>query len=534
MGYILGLTISVVETTGLIRNAKTMTVIDSSFDSPDSGSTSYGNIEAEGLQKGGVGELSGVFDEGAGFGYFPARSLWLGRCSELIYPVSEAEKAADKKVRQALSAQRSAQKSVLPWRKKMGPGEIESTVFAAQAAMHHAAQTEASRIGDAMKEQGFAQFQFFSGLSTQCFIAANDQTIILCFRGTQADKPRDIFDDLKAVPMRHPAIPGWVHRGFCTALDQVWDHNAKTSLIFPKDDAQAHSGLVECLHAFRHDASGCDSHPQKVWITGHSLGGALAVMAAARLIGEGILAPADIGGVYTFGQPRVGDGRFQRQYPLGERHFRVVNSNDIVTRLPPESIRGLMGVVQAFIDNAPDFRPPSWIRFNLLYEHVGRVVFISTAARAELDVPPWPLLQLRTKARIASLFCGQSLISRCFPGVSDHGMALYNARLEASLFGADIRSSGKVSIKPGAWLGNLCLPIAMVSGFVTGLSTTFFDLAMVDHIAMGLITGLILMLGFENRYLTRRIALSIGHFGFFGTLGVISGYYVRTGFPGVF
>lgn len=76
----------------------------------------------------------------------------------------------------------------------------------------------------------------------------------------------------------------------------------------------------------------------KLFITGHSLGGALAVLYAGMLYYFGEYAVADkIAAVYTFGQPRVGDeqfGKFMLERLSVERFFRVVYCNDIVPRLP--------------------------------------------------------------------------------------------------------------------------------------------------------------------------------------------------------
>ena len=49
----------------------------------------------------------------------------------------------------------------------------------------------------------------------------------------------------------------------------------------------------------------------RVFLTGHSLGGALAVLTAAWLKHEGIVTPR---GVFTYGAPRTGDDDFSRQY----------------------------------------------------------------------------------------------------------------------------------------------------------------------------------------------------------------------------
>ena len=74
--------------------------------------------------------------------------------------------------------------------------------------------------------------------------------------------------------------PGKVHLGIATALDFVWDSF--------KDRISADRPL---------------------FITGHSLGGGLATLAAARL-SQG----RDVHGVYTFGSPRVGDSEFAQQF----------------------------------------------------------------------------------------------------------------------------------------------------------------------------------------------------------------------------
>jgi len=71
-----------------------------------------------------------------------------------------------------------------------------------------------------------------------------------------------------------------------------------------------------------------------ILLTGHSLGGALAVLTAAefhRLI------PGRVASVYTFGMPRVGDVSFAVAYHqmLGPRTFRLVHGEDIVPTVAP-------------------------------------------------------------------------------------------------------------------------------------------------------------------------------------------------------
>src|SRR5262249_38418009 len=70
-----------------------------------------------------------------------------------------------------------------------------------------------------------------------------------------------------------------------------------------------------------------------VWITGHSLGGALAQLCAAQ---TQFVLQVPVQGVYTFGQPRVGDEDFARTIHgrLGSQIFRVINDRDLVPRVP--------------------------------------------------------------------------------------------------------------------------------------------------------------------------------------------------------
>lgn len=149
--------------------------------------------------------------------------------------------------------------------------------------------------------------------TTQVFAFRNAATCIVAFRGTEM-LPEDWLTDAYAV---HKSSP-WegmeeevaVHSGFHAALDLVWP------------DLLGRIADCKC----------------PVWFTGHSLGGALAVLAAYRLRHcEKAVAPT-IGGVYTFGQPRVGNVAFAERCSgeLSERIFRYVNATDIVPLVPPD------------------------------------------------------------------------------------------------------------------------------------------------------------------------------------------------------
>lgn len=143
---------------------------------------------------------------------------------------------------------------------------------------------------------------FDAGASTQGFGCFDDERRFLAFRGTQPD-PVDWITDARFNPIQS-TVGGSVHSGFEVALHEVWDD------IVP----------------FLADTS------RPAWITGHSLGAALAMLAAARHNHSG----GTVAGVYTYGQPRTGLGNFATAYDaaLGEVTLRFVNHIDLVTRVP--------------------------------------------------------------------------------------------------------------------------------------------------------------------------------------------------------
>lgn len=139
---------------------------------------------------------------------------------------------------------------------------------------------------------------------TQCTIASSAQFAIVAFRGTQPDQWDDIMADGNYVPIDWHGVT--VHRGFAAAVDVVWDQLSARLAALPES---------------------CS-----IWFTGHSLGAALATLAAYR-------APR-VSGVYTFGSPLVGNQVFAGMFNtrFGTRTVRYVNDHDVVTRVPSEEL----------------------------------------------------------------------------------------------------------------------------------------------------------------------------------------------------
>lgn len=155
----------------------------------------------------------------------------------------------------------------------------------------------------ARQSWGFTTFEFLDVNATQGFVAARDEVVLIAFRGT--DNLADWIGNLNIEPL--PRNYGRVHRGFAEAFDAVE----------PK---------------VREFLSRAATPSSRIWLTGHSLGGALASICAAELMES-----AQIAGIYTFGQPRVGDAEFQEtiRAHFESKFFRFVNDHDIVTRIPP-------------------------------------------------------------------------------------------------------------------------------------------------------------------------------------------------------
>jgi pimeloyl-ACP methyl ester carboxylesterase len=161
---------------------------------------------------------------------------------------------------------------------------------------------------------------------THVLITRRDHDLSVAFRGT-AD-PRNWLTDLDCELTRVGSCR--VHRGFYEAMKAV-----ESDLLARLGEAQG----------------------ARLWVTGHSLGGALAMLWALWAAQNG----HDIAGVYTFGQPRAGDAAFSQLYDsiLKTRTWRSVYAEDIVPRVP-------------------------WLLGR--YHHAGHEVFYPSAT------PPWPVV----------------------------------------------------------------------------------------------------------------------------------------------
>lgn len=148
------------------------------------------------------------------------------------------------------------------------------------------------------------------------FVGRSNKAVLVAFRGTESIE--NCLTDAETPLVCCSPYPGRVHRGFAEGVETVW------SEIRP--------------------LLGPPSRSRPLWLTGHSLGGALATLASVRLASEGYAVRA----VYTYGSPRVGDRLFRDFYR--HAHYRFVNDNDLVPHLPFRWCYKHVGLLE-FLDN---------------------------------------------------------------------------------------------------------------------------------------------------------------------------------------
>ena len=192
-------------------------------------------------------------------------------------------------------------------------GKIDSPCNAyCMAAAARAAYAPESDLADLLLGQWqFDSYRTFDDATVQGYIAAGNGFAVLAFRGSDHGQIDDWIGNADFDLVFDPHIRGGqVHAGFQRGADAIWQ--------------QVRNLVAE----YQQPAS-------KLILTGHSLGGALALLTAARFASEGRAAELDA--IFTFGQPRAGDSDFAKRVErdFDNRLFRYVNRYDLITRLPP-------------------------------------------------------------------------------------------------------------------------------------------------------------------------------------------------------
>ena len=160
---------------------------------------------------------------------------------------------------------------------------------------------EPSEVNKKFRKHGFYDTKFCNKQGAQCYVVWNDTDAVICFRGTEPKEMSDIKADLNAIQKQGLHNKGDVHGGFQGEINKIWDL------------------IIEKVNELKN---------HKIYITGHSLGGAMATICAKRLQEQQV----EVQCLYTYGSPRVGDKRWVKSLQIP--HYRFQNNNDVVCKVP--------------------------------------------------------------------------------------------------------------------------------------------------------------------------------------------------------
>ncbi|MBT3493819.1 MAG: lipase family protein, partial [Rhodospirillaceae bacterium] len=268
-----------------------------------------------------------------------------------------------------------------------------------------------------LKKSNFELLKAFSVAGTQGFacksiVEGEPPYIVIAFRGTE-QKVSDWLTDLNAVPK----VDGKekVHTGFWKAFNEAPDGGPTARDVV--------KGIMDSSAA--KDDSGA---PLPLFITGHSLGGALALMATKAL------ALNIDGACYTFGAPRIANYDYFKD--LKTPIYRVVNSSDIVPRVPPGATMQIAVGVVKLLSWLTGWTPAVSSLFEKLegfldrlngYRHAGDLRYLTDVAAGKfedvrlLSNPP-------AIDRIVWLW--KNMAAGIFVPVKAHSMSIYRKKLQ--------------------------------------------------------------------------------------------------------
>jgi hypothetical protein len=145
---------------------------------------------------------------------------------------------------------------------------------------------------------------------TQGFVARYNNDVVVAFRGSEATWSDWVLTNIDAsMTNDHRFGLGTLHSGFADAAESVFET------------------VRQHIAELKNDKS-------KVYLTGHSLGGALAVITGNRLNND--IASNRPKAIFTYGAPRVGNEVFTKSYRknLASKTYAWIVEGDPIPRLP--------------------------------------------------------------------------------------------------------------------------------------------------------------------------------------------------------
>ncbi len=234
----------------------------------------------------------------------------------------------------------------------------KSLLFAELSRLAYAAPELVARI---VYETGIDQSLFIARDGAEAYVLGNRFDCMIVCRGTEPNQWNDIQADANAWTVAFEV--GRVHSGFHSEVNELW----------PLLEQQV------------------KENQRPMWFAGHSLGGAMAAVCAVRCKISPI--PSNPQAIFSYGAPRVGNRAYTSF--LKVKHYRWVNNNDIVARIPPR-----------------------WLG----YRHMGQEIYLNRRGR---------ISNLRSWFRVRDRFLGLLASLRLWKldYFCDHSMVEYIARI---------------------------------------------------------------------------------------------------------
>jgi triacylglycerol lipase len=225
-------------------------------------------------------------------------------------------------------------------------------------------------------EGGFDQCVYVERDGAEGYVLGNRFDCVIVCRGTEPHQWNDIRADANAWTVATEV--GRVHSGFHSEVNELWP-------------------LLE---------QQIKENQRVMWFAGHSLGGAMAAVCAVRCKLSSI--PSNPKAIFSYGAPRVGNRPYTMV--LRTKHYRWVNNNDIVPRVPPR-----------------------WLG----YRHMGQEIYLNRHGKISY-LRSWLRVRDRFRGLLASIRLGK------LDYFSDHSMVEYLSHIkrlyEEEMSGKPIRT----------------------------------------------------------------------------------------------
>jgi hypothetical protein len=246
----------------------------------------------------------------------------------------------------------------------------------------------------ALRDIGFTKVHGFTKGSSHAVVTSTEDVVVIVFRGTQ-----DLSDWLINADLRREKVTnGEMHRGFYEA----------TMSMYP-----------DLLKAAKEQ--GAES--KAVFITGHSLGGAMALAFACEAAARNELTADSI---FTFGQPLLLSRTLAEHVnaSIGTRYRRFVNGSDVVSRLLPKFHHA--GSRVQLTDDGFEVQPPS-----VAYRGADRGSEDEGDDPEAMTEPEFEELREQVQsAENQSDVDGKSKVAKGqIPWLADHSIEIYEAKI---------------------------------------------------------------------------------------------------------